>query len=259
MLFSHCVLQCFMFFAWRYYTPPPPHPPPSVNNNETFNVTPSSDQATSSRIQHHPTHFTWRYYTHTHPNPPPHPPSLYKNDLYGIASRLRVPRSSGEPPALSLYLYTQYIYIYCILYIHITYLTDSVHVDLNHSYFPLTCPEQSTTTSLRAWARMWRWLQSEIPYWNGGVMWAKWSINGWISSKPPLITGWKICIWYAYYVVSQAPLIMIPDAYFPASQDPAARSHSEAPCLSSHWHTPINQRCCQTSPQVMGNLGIPLT
>ena len=43
---------------------------------------------------------------------------------------------------------------------------------------------------------------------------SKWSINGWISSKPPLITGWKICIWYAYYVVSQAPLIMIPDAYF---------------------------------------------
>ena len=43
----------------------PPHPP-SVNNNETFNVTPSSNQATSSRIQHHPTHFTWRYYT-----PPP--------------------------------------------------------------------------------------------------------------------------------------------------------------------------------------------
>jgi hypothetical protein len=43
---------------------------------------------------------------------------------------------------------------------------------------------------------------------------SKWSINGWISSKPPLITGWKICIWYAYYFVSQAPLIMIPDAYF---------------------------------------------
>ena len=37
-----------------------PHPPtpPSVNNIETCNVTPSSNQATSSRIQHHPTHFT---------------------------------------------------------------------------------------------------------------------------------------------------------------------------------------------------------
>ena len=69
MLFSHCVLQCFMFFTWRYYTPPPPHPP-SVNNNETFNVTPSSNQATSSRIQHHPTHFTWRYYTPPTPPPP---------------------------------------------------------------------------------------------------------------------------------------------------------------------------------------------
>ena len=99
----------------------PPHPPtpPSVNNNETFNVTPSSNQATSSRIQHHPTHFTWRYYTPPHPHPPD-PPSLYKNDLYGIASRLRVPRSSGEPPALSLYifLYT-YIYIHICIYIYI--------------------------------------------------------------------------------------------------------------------------------------------
>ena len=35
------------------------------------NVATSSNQATSSRIQHHPTHFTWRYYT-----PPPPPPPL---------------------------------------------------------------------------------------------------------------------------------------------------------------------------------------
>ena len=105
------------------------------------NVATSSNQATSSRIQHHPTHFTWRYYTPQPPNPPfckqqrnlqrsnifqpsnifqdstssnalhmtllhpPTPPSVYKNDLSGIASRLRVPRSSGEPPALSLYIY----------------------------------------------------------------------------------------------------------------------------------------------------------
>ena len=119
----------------------PPPTPPSVNNKETFNVATSSNQATSSRIQHHPTHFTWRYYTPPHPpfckqqgnfqrsnifqpsnifqdstssnalhmtllHPPhpPTPPSVYKNDLSGIASRLRVPRSSGEPPALSLYI-----------------------------------------------------------------------------------------------------------------------------------------------------------
>ena len=36
---------------------------------------------------------------------PPHPPSLYHNDVYSIGSRLRVPGSSGEPPALSLYIY----------------------------------------------------------------------------------------------------------------------------------------------------------
>ena len=138
---------CFtVFYVFHMTLLHPPPTPPSVNNNETFNVTPSSNQATSSRIQHHPTHFTWRYYTpppphppfckqqrnfqrntifqpsnifqdsrssnalhmtllHTPPPPPPHPPSLYKNDLYGIASRLRVPRSSGEPPALSLYIH----------------------------------------------------------------------------------------------------------------------------------------------------------
>ena len=55
----------------------PPHPP-SVNNNETFNATPSSNQATSSSIQHHPTHFTWRYYT------PPHPPSVNNNETFNV-------------------------------------------------------------------------------------------------------------------------------------------------------------------------------
>ena len=55
-------------FSHDVITPPPPPHPPSVNNNETFNVTPSSNQATSSRIQHHPTHFTLRYYTT--PTPP---------------------------------------------------------------------------------------------------------------------------------------------------------------------------------------------
>ena len=105
VVFTLCFTVIYVFHMTLLHPPTPPTPP-SVNNNETFNVTPSSNQATSSRIQHHPTHFTWCYYTHTHPHPPPHPPSLYKNDLYGIASRLRVPRSSGEPPALSLYIYT---------------------------------------------------------------------------------------------------------------------------------------------------------
>ena len=164
MLFSHCVLQCFMFFTWRYYTPPPPHPP-SVNNNETFNVTPSSNQATSSRIQHHPTHFTLRYYTtptppsinnietcnvtpssnqatssriQHHPthftwryyNPPRPPPSVYKNELSGIASRLRVPRSSGEPPALSLYI---------IIYIWVCGCVCSTHQ--NSTQRPINCQQ----------------------------------------------------------------------------------------------------------------------
>jgi len=39
------------------------------------------------------------------PPPPPHPPSLYHNDVCSICSRLRVPGSSGEPPALSLFIY----------------------------------------------------------------------------------------------------------------------------------------------------------
>ena len=63
----------------------PPHPPtpPSVNNNETFNVATSSNQATSSRTQHHPTHFTWRYYT---PPTPPTPPSVNNNETFNVAT-----------------------------------------------------------------------------------------------------------------------------------------------------------------------------
>ena len=61
---------CFTMFYVFHMTLLHPPTPPSVNNNETFNATPSSNQATSSRIQDHPTHFTWRYYT----PPPPHPP-----------------------------------------------------------------------------------------------------------------------------------------------------------------------------------------
>ena len=110
-------------FTWRYYTPPttphppfcqqqrnlqrsnifqpsnifqdstssnalhmtllhPPHPP-SVNNSEACNVATSSNQAKSSRIQHHPTHFTWRYYT---PPPPPPPPSVNNNKTCNVAT-----------------------------------------------------------------------------------------------------------------------------------------------------------------------------
>ena len=38
--------------------------------NMRNHVATSSNQATSSRIQHHPTHFTWRYYTPPTPPPP---------------------------------------------------------------------------------------------------------------------------------------------------------------------------------------------
>ena len=60
-----------------------PPTPPFVNNNETFNVETSSDQATSSRIQHHPTHFTWRYYTPPHPHPPPF---VNNNETFNVAT-----------------------------------------------------------------------------------------------------------------------------------------------------------------------------
>ena len=49
----------------------------------------------------------------TPPPTTPHHPSLYHNDVYSRGSRLRVSGSSGEPPALSLY-----IYIYTIYYIN---------------------------------------------------------------------------------------------------------------------------------------------
>ena len=74
VVFTLCFTVFYVFHMTLLHAPHPPTPP-SVNNNETFNVTPSSNQATSSRIQHHPTHFTLRYYTTPTP-PPPHPPSV---------------------------------------------------------------------------------------------------------------------------------------------------------------------------------------
>ena len=47
------------------------------------NVATSSNQATSSRIQHHPTHFTWRYYTPPTPKPPP---SVNNNGTCNVAT-----------------------------------------------------------------------------------------------------------------------------------------------------------------------------
>ena len=157
MLFSHCVLQCFMFFTWRYYTPHPPsvnnnetfnatpssnqatssriqhHPthftwryytpphPPSVNNNETFNVTPSSNQATSSRIQHHPTHFTWRYYTPPHPHPPTHPPpppiSIQERPLWYSIKAEGSSKLRGTPSLEPIYIYTR-LDLYVYIYIY---------------------------------------------------------------------------------------------------------------------------------------------
>ena len=80
--------------------PPNPPTPPSVNNNGTCNVATSSNQATSSRIQHHPTHFTWRYYT------PPTPPICIQERpfWYSIktegSSKLR-----GTPSLEPIYIY----------------------------------------------------------------------------------------------------------------------------------------------------------
>jgi len=67
---------------------------------------------TSSRKQHpqgfHNSQSNALHMTLLHP---PHPPSLYHNDVYSIGSRLRVPGSSREPPALSLSIY---IYTHCV-------------------------------------------------------------------------------------------------------------------------------------------------
>ena len=133
MLFSHSVLQWFKFFTWRYYTPPTPHPP-SVNNNETFNVTPSSNQATSSRIQHHPTHFTWCYYTHTHthtptpthphpppptpthPHPPPPPISIQERPLWYSIKTEGSSKLRGTPSLEPIYIYI-YTHILMLYYI----------------------------------------------------------------------------------------------------------------------------------------------
>ena len=70
-----------------------------------------------------------------HPPNPPTPPSVYKNDLSGIASRLRVPRSSGEPPALSLYIYIHTVYnLLYNTHIYTIYIYISVYNSLIHIY-----------------------------------------------------------------------------------------------------------------------------
>ena len=98
-------------FTWRYYTPPHPPHPPSVNNNETFNVATSSNQATSSRIQHHPTHFTltWRYY-------PPTPPICIQERPFWYS--IKTEGSSKLRGTLSL----EPIYIYIHIYIYEFYM-----------------------------------------------------------------------------------------------------------------------------------------
>ena len=70
------------------HPPPPPHPPTPPSVNETFNVATSSNQATSSRIQHHPLHFTWRYYT-------PPTPSVNNNETFNVATSSNQATSSS--------------------------------------------------------------------------------------------------------------------------------------------------------------------
>ena len=103
----HTVFYSVLCFSHDIITPPP-HPP-SVNNNETFNVTPSSNQATSSRIQHHPTHFTWRYYTPPHPHPPPI--SIQERPLWYSIKTEGSSKLRGTPSLEPIY-----IYITCILW-----------------------------------------------------------------------------------------------------------------------------------------------
>ena len=76
----------------------PPQPPfcqqqRNLQRSNIFQPSNIFQDSTSSNALH---------MTLLHPPHPPTPPSVYKNYLSGIASRLRVPRSSGEPPALSL-------------------------------------------------------------------------------------------------------------------------------------------------------------
>ena len=114
MLFSHCFTVFYVFHMTLLH---PPHPPPpfckrqrNFQRNTIFQPSNIFQDSTSSNALH----MTLL-----------HPPSVYKNDLSGIASRLRVPRSSGEPPALSLYLYTHiiiYIHTYVYIYMYIEYI-----------------------------------------------------------------------------------------------------------------------------------------
>ena len=112
------------------HTPPPPFCKQQRNfqRNTIFQPSNIFQDSTSSNALH-------MTLLHTPPPPPtpPHPPSLYKNDLYGIASRLRVPQSSGEPPALSLYIYIYtrldlYVYIFIYIYVY----TLCAHVRTNY-------------------------------------------------------------------------------------------------------------------------------
>ena len=127
MLFLHCVLQCFMFFSvWNglinrssifiaeeldvcpCWNRKILHLPWMINNNGTCNV------ATSSRIQHHPTHFTWRYYT------PPTPPICIQERpfWYSIktegSSKLR-----GTPSLEPIYIYISTHTLFAYAYIHL--------------------------------------------------------------------------------------------------------------------------------------------
>ena len=116
VVFTLC-FTVFYVFHMTLLHPPPPFGKQQRNfqRNTIFQPSNIFQDSTSSNALH-------MTLSHTPPPPPtpPHPPSLYKNDLYGIASRLRVPRSSGEPPALSLYIYVYlYIYIYIYMYIRV--------------------------------------------------------------------------------------------------------------------------------------------
>ena len=142
MLFSHCIciLQCSMFFHITLLHPPT-HPHPfckrqrNFQSNTIFQPSNIFQDSTSSNAHHitllHPPHppfckqqrnlqcsnifqpymqYLPRFNiiqrtSHNVITPPPPPPSVYKNDLSSITSRLKVPRSSGKPPALSLYIY----------------------------------------------------------------------------------------------------------------------------------------------------------
>ena len=126
MLFSHCVLQCFMFFTWRYYTPPPPPSPfckqqRNFQRNTIFQPSNIFQDSTSSNALH----MTLL-----------RPPICIQERPFWYASRLRVPRSSGEPPALSLYIHIYicvcpYLNIYIYLKTH-TYIYNIIYIYMRY-------------------------------------------------------------------------------------------------------------------------------